>query len=208
MSEVLVRRATVEDLPQLIELWQMEQLPWADLEKRLTDFQVAEADGAVAGVLGLVLIATDGFLYGEGIGRPELADEMRLELWSRFQTLMLGHNVVRLWICSDAPFWRSNGFRDADARMLQELPGSLAGQPGRWRWLPLKEDSPTANIEKQFALLKALHQEENERIVRRARMLKIVLTSLVVACFGFLTLWAIYVGRIKPLLHRKNPRQP
>jgi len=208
VSEVLVRRATVEDLPQLIELWQMEQLPWADLEKRLTDFQVAEADGAVAGVLGLVLIATDGFLYGEGIGRPELADEMRLELWSRFQTLMLGHNVVRLWICSDAPFWRSNGFRDADARMLQELPGSLAGQPGRWRWLPLKEDSPTANIEKQFALLKALHQEENERIVRRARMLKIVLTSLVVACFGFLTLWAIYVGRIKPLLHRKNPRQP
>ena len=203
-----MRRATVEDLPQLIELWQMEQLPWADLEKRLTDFQVAEADGAVAGVLGLVLIATDGFLYGEGIGRPELADEMRLELWSRFQTLMLGHNVVRLWICSDAPFWRSNGFRDADARMLQELPGSLAGQPGRWRWLPLKEDSPTANIEKQFALLKALHQEENERIVRRARMLKIVLTSLVVACFGFLTLWAIYVGRIKPLLHRKNPRQP
>ena len=203
-----MRRATVEDLPQLIELWQMEQLPWADLEKRLTDFQVAEADGAVAGVLGLVLIATDGFLYGEGIGRPELADEMRLELWSRFQTLMLGHNVVRLWICSDAPFWRSNGFRDADARMLQELPASLAGQPGRWRWLPLKEDSPTANIEKQFALLKALHQEENERIVRRARMLKIVLTSLVVACFGFLTLWAIYVGRIKPLLHRKNPRQP
>jgi len=204
---MVVRRATVEDLPRLIELWQTEQLPWEELEKRLTDFQVAEADGVVAGMLGLALAGTDGFLYGEAIGRAELGDEIRLELWSRFQTLMLGHNVARLWTCSEAPFWRTNGFRDADARTMPELPVFLAGQPGRWRWLPLREpDSPTANIEKQFALLKAMHQQENERIIRRARMLKIALTSLVVAVFGFLTLWAIYVGRIKPVLHRRKSR--
>ena len=40
-----VRRATVEDLEKLVPLWQQENLPWEDLEKRFKEFQVVEGAG-------------------------------------------------------------------------------------------------------------------------------------------------------------------
>ena len=51
-----VRRATLDDLPQLIELWQMEKLPVEVLDKRFTEFQVvADASGRIVGAVGMQL---------------------------------------------------------------------------------------------------------------------------------------------------------
>ena len=41
-NKIQVRRATLEDLLKLIALWQQENLPWENLEKRFTEFQLAE----------------------------------------------------------------------------------------------------------------------------------------------------------------------
>ena len=40
--KIQVRRATLEDLPKLIALWQKEFLPWEVLEKRFTEFQIGD----------------------------------------------------------------------------------------------------------------------------------------------------------------------
>lgn len=205
MNALQVRRATVEDLPQLHALWRLEQLPGEELEKRLTEFQVVAAEGEVIGALGLCLLGEDALLYGEAIGRPELGDTMRQQLWARFETLTMTAGLARVWTRLEAPYWRSNGFREADAKTLAQLPAALAEQPGPWRCLPLKGlDSAAPSIEKQFALLKAMHQEENERIVRRGRRLVVIVTTLIVLVFGLLTVWAIYVGLVKPRLPRRR----
>lgn len=205
MNDLQVRRATLEDLPRLTELWEMERLAGAGLERRLAEFQVVEADGEVAAVLGLCVLGQDAWLHSEAISRPELADEMRRLLWARFETLTLASGLARVWTCLDAPYWKLNGFRAPGPAALQQLPPSWAGVPGHLLYLPLKgpEDS-SATIEKQLAVLKAIHQEENARIVRRARMLKITLTVIVAVIFGSLSLWALYVGRLKPILKRRR----
>ena len=40
-SAFTVRRATIEDQPGLAELWEAMKYPSRDLEKRLTEFQIA-----------------------------------------------------------------------------------------------------------------------------------------------------------------------
>ena len=67
-----VRRATVEDLPKLVPLWQAEQLPWAGLEKRFKEFQVVEMpDGEVVAAVGLEIAGTEGRLHSEVFAHPQ-----------------------------------------------------------------------------------------------------------------------------------------
>ena len=40
-----IRRATIDDLPQLKALWEQEQLSAGELEKRFKEFQVVEGEG-------------------------------------------------------------------------------------------------------------------------------------------------------------------
>ena len=49
-----VRRATVDDLAQLRVLWHAMGYPLAELERQLTEFQVAlDTEGRVVGAVGL-----------------------------------------------------------------------------------------------------------------------------------------------------------
>ena len=50
------RRATTDDLAQLLALWRAAQFPTEELEKQFTDFHVAaDAQGNVAAAIGLQL---------------------------------------------------------------------------------------------------------------------------------------------------------
>ena len=50
-AAIQIRRATLDDLPRLIELWALERLPVSDYERRFKEFQVAQgADGEILGV--------------------------------------------------------------------------------------------------------------------------------------------------------------
>src|SRR5207248_483320 len=66
-STLRVRRATVEDLETLRPLWTSMHLPVAELEPRLTEFQVVEnAEGEVMGGIGFEITERQGRLHSEG----------------------------------------------------------------------------------------------------------------------------------------------
>ena len=68
---LVTRRATVEDLPQLIDLWRLEQLPAASLEKRFTEFQIVCDDiGRVLAAVGIQISGAQAWLHSESIAQP------------------------------------------------------------------------------------------------------------------------------------------
>ena len=67
-----VRRATVEDLSKLVELWKQEDLPWENLAKRFQEFQIVESvDGELRGAIGLQITGSEGRLHSEAFGRTD-----------------------------------------------------------------------------------------------------------------------------------------
>ena len=44
-SSPQVRRATVDDLPKLVDLWKQENLAYQEFEKRFKEIQVVEGPG-------------------------------------------------------------------------------------------------------------------------------------------------------------------
>ena len=61
------RRATIDDLPALKSLWQSMNLPVPDLERRLTEFQVAVDSGnTLIGAVGFQMAGKQGLVHSEG----------------------------------------------------------------------------------------------------------------------------------------------
>src|SRR5689334_7905888 len=109
-----VRRATIEDLPKLVALWQAEGLPVQTMEKRFKEFQViAGTDDAILGVVGLEIAGLEGRLHSEAFAHPEQADDLRALFWERFQVLAQNHGLVRVWTQFATPFWTHSGFQVA-----------------------------------------------------------------------------------------------
>lgn len=186
-----VRRATIEDLPKLVALWQSEGLPVPALEKRFKEFQVATgADGAIVGATGLEIAGLEGRLHSEAFARPEDADALRALFWERFQVMAQNHGLIRIWAQFATPFWTHSGFQPATAAVLAKLPGSFAGDPQPWRVLQLREEpSNVPSIEKEFALFKELEHERTQRLFRQAKVMKLVAAIVVFAVFILVAVW-------------------
>src|SRR5262245_24687114 len=106
-ANYIVRRATLDDLDALRPIWETMRLPVEDLEKRLTEFQVAEAeDGRIVGTVGLQTVARHARIHGEAFADFAAADAVRPQFWERIQTLAINHGIVRLWTREEAPFWK------------------------------------------------------------------------------------------------------
>src|SRR3569832_397997 len=132
------RRATVDDLPQLSALWQLERLPVDELEKTFTEFQVVADDaGQVLGTIGIRISGNHGLLHSEAIGRAELGDAIRELLWNRIQVVSRNHSLDRMWTRLNAPYWSSAGFRPATAEEMEVVPDSF-GEKAGWNLLPLR----------------------------------------------------------------------
>src|SRR4051812_28406856 len=92
-----VRRATVEDLRKLAALWQQENLPPQDLEKRFKEFQVVEGEGGeLLGALGLQISGHEGRLHSEAFAHAEEADSLRELLWERAKIVATNFGLIRL----------------------------------------------------------------------------------------------------------------
>jgi len=114
-----IRRATVEDLGPLRSLWQTLNLPVGELEKRVTEFQVAEApDGQVLGAVGLQILQGQGLIHSEVFSDFALAEPLRPLLWERLQAVATNHGLVRLWTREAAPFWSHCGLLPAAPEAL------------------------------------------------------------------------------------------
>lgn len=177
------RRATIEDLPQLIPLWQLEQLPAEALEKRFTEFQLVTDDaGLVLAAIGLKISGHAGWLHSEAIARQELAGRLRELLWKRLQVAIQNHALELLWTQMNAGWWRDQGFMPADAEKLTLLPPAFPKDDGAWHVMTLRAAMAKAAFDQEFAHLKAFQQEEAARLQKRVRWIKrlaLVFTVLV-----------------------------
>ncbi|MGB0582835.1 MAG: hypothetical protein ACPGVU_24390, partial [Limisphaerales bacterium] len=95
----LARRATLEDLPALRELWQQEQFDANTLEKRITDFQVAyDAEGTIFAAIGMHREGEQGVVHSESFKDFGLADQLRGLIWERFKTIAKNFAMARVWM--------------------------------------------------------------------------------------------------------------
>lgn len=193
LSNQQVRRATLEDVPKLIPLWQEENLPSADLEKSFKEFQVVEsAEGELLGALGMQIFGLEGFLHSEVFAHPEQADLLRDMLWARIQILAQNHGLVRMWTYFATPFWHRNGFQAPSPEILARLPEPLAGTRGNWIFIQLKEETaPAASLDKEFAMFKEAEREQTEKIFRQARVMKMIAIILGIAVFLLVLAWVV-----------------
>lgn len=200
-----VRRATVEDLDTLRPLWTSMKLPVAELEPRLTEFQVVEnVDGKVVGGIGLQIGQRCGRLHSEGYTDFAIADSARELLWTRIQTLASNHGILRLWARESAPFWNGAGFKPADAEALKRLPDDWKAEEAQWFTLQLKDEATIASMEKELAMFMAAEKRHSERVFQQARTMKTIANLIAIILALFALGAAIYVLMKRPeLLHRR-----
>lgn len=198
------RRATIEDLPQLILLWQLEQLPSAALERRFTEFQVVCDDTRqVIAAIGMQISGAHGLLHSESIATPEIADELRELLWKRLRVMIHNHALERLWTQMNIPFWRGKGFDHTSTEQLAALPPQFKENERDWNVLVLRTSDANAAIEREFARFQALQQQEKAKMEAFVTWMK---RAAIVAMFFLMLVAAIalIVLRYAPKIFRQH----
>ena len=193
-----VRRATVEDIPRLIPLWKIEELPWQDLEKRFREFQVIEAgNGELLGAIAIQIAGRDGWLHSEVFAHPEDSDLLREHLWQRLQSVAANHGLLRLWNGSEAPFWHAAGFAPGTPEQLARRPAAFSDGVAPGRLLQLKEENADVVVEKEFAMFREAERERAQQLMRHARVLKMVAVLIGVVLFAFVLVWALKFFQVR-----------
>ena len=189
------RRATVDDLPALQDLWLSAGLPWEELEKFVTEFQVAELeDGRLEAAIGLLVEGSEGLLHTEAIRAGTDADALRAALWRRIQIVARNQGVHRIWTQEDAPYWTASGFAGASTHDLTTFRASFLDQEGGWR-LVLIVDPAKANVavQEQMALWQANREQEAEEFRRKVKTFRAVAFLLfgIVLALALGVLWMV-----------------
>jgi N-acetylglutamate synthase-like GNAT family acetyltransferase len=197
-----LRRATVDDLPALKALWQAGELPVADLEGRVTEFQVVESAGEFAGAIGLQIVRQHALLHSEDYRDFAVADAARELFWERIQKIASNLGVFRLWTLQTSPFWTRWGFQPASPETMARLPEEWKNLEGRWLTLELKnEDAIKKALETQFAGFMEAEKKQTERMARQARMLRLLITILGFSIFGVSIIVAIFLILRRQRMH-------
>lgn len=183
-----VRRATTDDLPQLSLLWAAAHFPTEELEKRFTEFQIAEnAQGEIIAAIGLQISTADAKIHSETFADFALSDTVRPLFWERLQSMAQSHGLFRLWTREAAPFWRKDaGFSTASNETLDRLPESFGLRHDGWLALRLRDETADPNLlEAQFVLFREAEQARREIVLRRAHAVKIAATVFAALLFLF-----------------------
>lgn len=188
-----VRRATVEDLEALRGLWHSMRLPASELERRVTEFHVAEsADGHLHGALGLEINGRQGRLHGEVFSDFALAETLRELLWQRMQALALSHGLTRFWTQENAPFWKRTGFQPPGEDALKRLPAAWTADAPRFLTLELRDEEALEKaLQSNFELLKAEEHRRNQQILRHGRAVKLIVTLLTIGLAAFVAITSL-----------------
>jgi N-acetylglutamate synthase-like GNAT family acetyltransferase len=197
-----IRRATLEDIQPLCQLWKEAQLPALELEKRFTEFQVIlDAHGQLLGAIGIHVLNHQGLIHSEAFSHPEMEDQTRPLLWERFQTLAHNFGLLRFWTREESPFWvHYGGLKPASEEELKKLPAGFGPPQGRWLTLALREDHPAvAKIEQELTFLKQAQEAEIERVRRQARVWQRFATAVAVVFFICIVLGCLYLLKMRRL---------
>jgi N-acetylglutamate synthase-like GNAT family acetyltransferase len=181
-ADYRVRRATLDDRKALVALWTAMQFPAADMERKLTEFQVVEtSNGEVLGTLAIEIAGRHGRLHSEAFGDFSLADILRTHLWQRMQSVAANHGLARIWTQEKTPFWCHCGLHIATANELKRLPEPWAALPGEWRTQQLRdEDAIATSLDKEFAQFKEAARLQTQDTLRRARVMKYFATFIAI----------------------------
>jgi N-acetylglutamate synthase-like GNAT family acetyltransferase len=203
MKKLTVRRATVDDLPALKSLWTTAHLAADELEGRLTEFQIIEADGEFAGAVGVQISRQHARFYAEDFTDFSVADAARELFWERIQTLAANHGVFRIWTQEASPFWPRWGLQTANAETLERLPDEWKNLDGRWLTLELKnEDAIKAALGNQLVGFMDAEKKQTAAVAAQARKIRTIFTVLFFAigilCFAI----AFYLLLRHPLTSR------
>jgi len=190
----------VDDLPGLNALWAAMRFPVTelDLEKRLTEFQVAvDGEGNLLGTVAFEVAGQQGRIHHEAFGDFGVADQIRPLFWEKIQMLAQNSSVFRVWSQEDAPFWKQMGLQLVDKPTLHKLPAKWTNASGGWLSLQFKDEVAiqALAVDAEFA---AQMQAEREKILARAQMLKTI--GLVLAI-----LIALMVGALMLYVFRRDP---
>jgi len=195
-----VRRATIDDLPRLKSLWQTLALDVADLEKRLTEFQVAEdAEGNLVGGVALQLMQGHGLIHSEVFADFAVADQVRPLLWERLQAVTKNHGLLRVWTREQAPFWSHCGLVVATEDLLGKLPERWRAKGARWLTKQLREETTaTLSVEREFELFMQSENERSQAAIEQAKTLKTIATALAMILAVVVIGAALYFLRRNP----------
>jgi N-acetylglutamate synthase-like GNAT family acetyltransferase len=176
-----IRRATTDDFQSLKSLWKSMRLPADGLEKRLTEFQVIEADdGQIVGAIGVQIVRQHARLHSEGYTDFAVADAARELFWERIQTITAHHGVFRLWTQENSPFWVRWGFQPATVELLERLPEEWKRSEGKWLTLQLKNEEAIAALDKE---LEAFRESEKKRTAETLEQARTMTTTITVIAF-------------------------
>jgi N-acetylglutamate synthase-like GNAT family acetyltransferase len=203
-SDFRIRRATVDDLPTLRSLWAKSGLQPMDLDKRVTEMQVAETpEGQIAGALGLKIERLHGLVHSEIIADPAHETALREAFWQRLQILARNHGLFRLWTQLNAPYWTQLGFKAPTDKEREKMPASFGATP-EMLTLALKEESPEGlSVEKEFELFTQAQRLETERLMQQAQSFRKFAYALLTVMIGGLIVAAIIRVLKLPSLHKK-----
>ena len=202
-----IRRATVEDLPALKALWESMRISTADLDKHLTEFQVAQTpDGQVVAAIGIQIVQRQALIHSEAFTDFSIANEVRAMWWTRIQSLAMNHGIVRLWTREHAPYWTHNGFQPASAVNLEKLAPAWDRSATDWLVLQLKEEAAiqALSADAEFAAYMKVEREKTAATARTAKRVGVVVALLFALTTGALMIYAIM--RDPGMLQRLMPR--
>jgi N-acetylglutamate synthase-like GNAT family acetyltransferase len=210
MPNQQVRRATVEDVSKLVHLWQQENLPSQNLEKRFKEFQVVEGpNGELLGAIGFQIIGQEALLHSEAFLLPEHAEFVREKVWERAQIMAKNHGLVRVWTQFNAPFWRGNGFQHPREEALQKLPAGFSATESPWLMIQLREDTaPAVSLDKEFAMFKEAEREQTERMFRQAKVLKFIAVGIALLVAVMVIVWAVYFLMVQRKISKRHAALP
>jgi N-acetylglutamate synthase-like GNAT family acetyltransferase len=204
LSEVRVRRATVDDLPKLTTLWNSMNLSVADLEKRLTEFQIVEsAEGDLLGGIGIQIIGRHGRLHSEGFADFSIANHVRPQLWERIRSLAQNHGLVRLWTQETAPFWKQTGFQTASGEVLAKLPAAWTSPDSEWLTQQLRDEQAVeVDLDKEFKQFMEAEKSRTSGIMQQAHLMKQIATVLaIILALGVLVMLIFFAKNRFGVMH-------
>lgn len=195
-----VRRATLDDMPQLAEMWKAMHFPVDTLSKRITEFQVAESpEGGVVGALALQMAEKQGRIHSEAFGDFSFAEHLRPLLWDRIHAVAVNHGLLRLWTQENAPFWNHCGLSKPDAETLARLPAAWRSISGDWLTIKLKDDvDALISADKEFAAFMAAEKEKTQRAFQHAKVLKVIATLIALAVLALVFVAGFYILKRNP----------
>lgn len=197
IADYRVRRATIEDLPALLTLWRSMSFPTGELERRLTEFQVAvDAGETIVGAIGFQIAGKNSLVHSEAFTDFGLTDSLRPKLWERLQMVAANHGTVRVWTRETAPFWSQTGLARPDAEAISKMPPAWKDQPGEWLVIKLREDvEEVLSVDKEFEMFKQAAKAETHATLGTAKVMnKVALAVAILLGLGVLVA-VLYLSR-------------